>query len=376
MAHEIIDTAMRVRVKRKTFCLLALAFLTTIACAPVSEKTEKAEVPELAFPPPPEPARFYFERTIQSSADVEMDDRKASWRRVLTGETATATGFSKPYDVAVCQGRIYVSDTVRRTVLMFNVPAGEFVQIGDKDPGMLRKPLGIATDGNCNLYVADGTAKSVSVFDQNGQFIRAIGGSDWFDRLSHVEADPDGQRIYCVDTGGVDSERHQVRVFDVQTGEHLFDFGSRGEGPGQLNLPRDIAMGPDQRIYVVDGGNFRIQVFENDGRYVRQIGAIGVRPGQFSRPKGVDTDAEGNVYVSDAAFGNFQIFNAEGQLLLFVGGRSESPGPAKFLLPAGLAVDEDGRVYMTDQFFRKVDVFRPATLNPGQGFLGARTTAP
>ena len=372
--HEIIDPALRIRVEKKAVCTLALAFFAITACAPVSEKPEKLEEQELVFPPPPEPARYYFERTIRSSTDIEIEDRSASWRRVLTGETATAIGFSKPYDVVVCQGRIYVSDTVRRSVLMFNVPAGEFAQIGDKDPGMLRKPLGIAADSNCNLYVADGTANSVLIYDQDGHFIRAIGGGDWFDRLSHVETDPDGQRIYCVDTGGVDSKRHQVRVFDVQSGKHLFDFGSRGEGPGQLNLPRDIAMGPDQRLYVVDGGNFRIQVFERDGRYVKQIGAIGVRPGQFSRPKGVDTDADGNIYVSDAAFGNFQIFNADGQLLLFVGSRSESPAPAKYLLPAGLAVDEDGRVYMTDQFFRKVDVFRPALLGPDQGFLGAGTS--
>lgn len=359
--------------KSNLSCTFVVLMSMLMACAPVSEKVENVGVQEIAFPPPPEPARFYFDRTIQSDADIEVEDRRASWRRVLTGETSTATGFSKPYDISVCQGRIYVSDTVRRSVLMFNVPAGEFMQIGDSEPGALRKPLGVTTDANCNLYVADGTANAVLIYDQNGQFMRVVGGSDWFDRLTHVETDPEGERIYCVDTGGVDSDRHQVRVFDAQSGDHLFDFGSRGEGDGQLNLPRDIAMGPDRSLYVVDGGNFRVQVFASDGSYLRQIGAIGVRPGQFSRPKGVDTDADGNIYVSDAAFGNFQIFNPEGQLLLFVGSRSESAAPAKFLLPAGLAVDEDGRTYMADQFFRKVDVFRPAALAADQGFLGART---
>jgi sugar lactone lactonase YvrE len=40
------------------------------------------------------------------------------------------------------------------------------------------------------------------------------------------------------------------------------------------------------------------------------------------------------------------------------------------MLPAGIAVDEDGRVYMVDQFHRKVDIFRPAGLEPDQGWLG------
>jgi DNA-binding beta-propeller fold protein YncE len=129
-------------------------------------------------------------------------------------------------------------------------------------------------------------------------------------------------------------------------------------------------------VYVVDGANFRVQIFESDGTYVDTFGTVGVYPGQFSRPKGVAADPDGNIYVTDTAFGNFQIFDADGQLLLFVGTRSETMEPARYMLPAGIGVDEDGRVYMVDQFFRKVDVFRPAAIGPGEGFLGARAAPP
>ena len=67
-------------------------------------------------------------------------------------------------------------------------------------------------------------------------------------------------------------------------------------------------------------------------------------------------------------------FGASGQLLLFVGTRSETMEPARYMLPAGIGVDEDGRVYMVDQFFRKVDVFRPAGIGPGEGFMGGRAS--
>jgi DNA-binding beta-propeller fold protein YncE len=109
---------------------------------------------------------------------------------------------------------------------------------------------------------------------------------------------------------------------------------------------------------------------------VGTFGSVGVYPGQFSRPKGAAADPEGNIYVTDTAFGNFQIFNADGQLLMFVGTRSETMQPAKYMLPAGIGVDEDGRVYMVDQFFRKVDVYRPARIEPGEGFLGVRAATP
>ena len=69
------------------------------------------------------------------------------------------------------------------------------------------------------------------------------------------------------------------------------------------------------------------------------IGSIGRQYGQFSRPKGIAVDRDGNIYVSDSAHGNFQIFDQEGRLLLFVGDRSERPGPGVYMLPAGLDID-------------------------------------
>jgi len=358
--------------KLLTVITTIIVALSVASCASNPSTDAETSQVEIVFPPPPEQARFIFERTIRSSADIERPDKETRWRRILTGETVRTRAFAKPFDVEACRGRIYVSDSVGRSVLAFDVPSGEIIEIGLREPGLLRKPLGMAVDAQCNLYVADQTAGRVVIYDRDGNFINAIGGDDMFDRLSHVDVDPDGKRAYCVDTGGVRSDRHHVRVFDVQSGEHLFDIGTRGSEPGELNLARDVAIGPDGNVYVVDGGNFRVQVFDPEGEFLRQIGSIGVRSGQFSRPKGIDTDADGNIYVSDAAFGNFQIFNSQGELLLFVGDRSESMQPAKFLLPAGIAVDEDGRVYMVDQFFRKVDVFRPAALHATGGYLGGQ----
>ena len=206
--------------------------------------------------------------------------------------------------------------------------------------------------------------------------MNAYGGKDMFDRLTHVEVDPSGERLYAVDTGGVRSERHHIRVIDTNSGDLLYDIGKRGSADGELNLPLDIEMDADSNLHIVDGGNFRIQTFDLNGNYLGQFGRIGNRTGQFSRPKGIDVDSAGNVYVTDAAFGNFQIFDSDGQLLLFVGDRSASVGPGKFMLPAGLAVDEDGRVYMVDQFFRKVDVFRPAGIEADEGYLGTHAGSP
>ena len=343
-------------------------------CAQVPDVPARHAEPPV-FPGPPDKPRFIYERSIYSSADVVPDTSEARLRRTLTGETIRGAGLAKPYAVAVHKGRMFLSDSVERFVKAFDVPEGKHFTIGADEPGRLAKPLGIDVDSRGNLYVADATLQAVLVYDRDGKFLRKIGGPESFDRLASVTVDANGERIYVVDIGGVSSENHRVRIFDAASGKHLQDIGKRGTGPGEFNLPRDVAIGKEGQLYIVDGGNFRVQVFDRNGKYLQSFGAVGRQLGNFARPKEIATDREGNLYVVDTAFGNFQIFSPDGELLMFIGGRSEIDGPAKYMLPSGIYVDEDGRVYMVDQWFRKVEVFRPIELRAEQGFFVARSAA-
>jgi len=350
--------------------LSALIFSALSSCASRGHKDEDFVPP--VYPPPPEKPRFIYERTLRSSFDVKEQTAMDRFKTFATGAVGSGYGLQKPYGVAVHQGRVYVADTVQRVVLLFDVPGKDFKIIGQEGLGQLSKPIGIAVDQNSGtVYVADNTARRVVVYDQDGNYLRAIGGSDYFDRPSGIAVSPDGSKIYVIDTGGVDSQRHHMYIFDAFTGNHLKTIGTRGTESGQFNLPLQASTGPDGTVYVVDGGNFRIESFYPDGTYKATFGAIGRRSGQFSRPKGIANDKDGNIYVVDAAFGNFQIFNPQGQLLLFVGDRGFTGKPGEYMLPSGIAVDEDGRVYMVDQYFKKVDVFRPFDLPADKGWLSS-----
>ncbi len=328
------------------------------------------------FPLPPDEARFFYEGSLYGSFNVARDEPDAGLKRLLTGETSkNDIGLKKPYGVAVYHGRVYVSDTVARSVAVFDIPGQRFFNIGAEEPGMLAKPMGLDVDGKGNLYVADATSKFIQVYDRDGKYLRKLAGPAWLTRPTGVTVDEPGNRVYVVDIGGVSSQDHRVRVFDARSGAHLLDIGKRGKGPGEFNFPLDASLGLNGLLYVVDSGNFRVQVFRTDGTFVRTFGTVGNQFGQFARPKEVATDLDNNVYVVDSAFGNFQIFNPEGQLLLVVGSFSETDAMAKYRLPAGIAIDGDGRVYVVDQWFRKVDIYRPAKLAEDAGFT-VRKNAP
>lgn len=367
-------TGMNKQIFGKTFFTIIqwVGLLLLAACAAPPEAPKKA--PEIVvFPAPPDEPRFIFERSLHGSADVVAEDADFKMRQMFTGEAAKGgEGLAKPYAVAVFQGRVFVSDSLQSFVGVFDFPNQRFYRIGTEGQGQLGSPLGLDVDRAGNLYVADATAKAVVVFDKDGKFLRRIGGAKWFTRLVSVTLDPKGDRMYAVDIGGNTSKDHRIRVFNPVSGEHLFDFGTRGDGPGELNFPYDLAVGKDGLLHVMDSGNFRISVFTRDGKYLDSFGKVGKQAGSFARPKEIAADAEGNLYVVDAAFGNFQIFNPDGELLMAIGQHSESDGPAKYMMPSGIHIDEDGRVYVVDQWHRKIDVFRPARLKPEQGYFATR----
>ncbi len=314
------------------------------------------------YPAAPDEPRFIFERSLRYNTNVEPLTASKKLRRYATGEVDDIKGLVKPYGVAAHNGRVYVTDTVQRSVVMFDISNSSYKEFGNEKPGQLFKPVGIDISSEGEVFVADVSAQRIVVFDSEGTFLRFISGKDHFRRPAGVAVSADASKVYVIDTGGVDSQAHHMFIFDAHSGEHLSTVGQRGSEAGQFNLPLQISSAADGTVYVVDKGNFRIQSFDADGNHLASFGSIGRYPGQFFSPKGVSTDRDGNIYVVDTAFGNTQIFNPAGELLMVIGQRGQSSAPGNYMLPAGIDVDEDGRIYIADQFFRKVDVYKPIGL--------------
>lgn len=329
-------------------CLLGLA-----ACAGVNTKNTQP----IYWPAPPAIPRLVYETTLKSQQDFQERSYVDRLRQAVSGSAAESHSFFiKPYDVAAFGGLIAVSDTRTNLVHVFDVSRKRIFVIGGRGTGRLVQPLGVAIDEQKRIYVADSGLRKIVVFDQLGHFIRFIGESSDFARLSDVAVSSDGVLVYGIDRGGVDSTSHQVIIFNIQD-KNKSIVGKRGAKLGEFNHPTQAAVDSSGNLYVLDSGNFRVQVFSSTGVFLRAWGRPGKNFGNFARPRGIAVNRQGYVFVTDAAFQNFQIFNGHGQLLLPVGEAGDDR-PGHYMLPAGIAVDETERIYVVDQLYGKIEVMR------------------
>ncbi len=84
-----------------------------------------------------------------------------------------------------------------------------------------------------------------------------------------------------------------------QTFREIKRFGGLGNGPAQFSKPTAVVAGTDAKLYVVDSGNNRIQVFDFSGNLIKSIGGFGFGNDQFNLPKDIWTKSIINIYVSD-----------------------------------------------------------------------------
>ena len=312
---------------------------------------------QIFWPSDPENARIKYEVTLRNQASLNEVSIEKRLRNAALGEASSnQQGLIKPYDVVALKGLVAVSDSLLGTVHVFDITRKKMFAIGWRGKGQLKKPVGLGMDAQQNIYVADAALGMVVKFDPRGHFLSKIGNKSEFSRVIDVAVGPQTQRVYVLDRGGIDSSKHQISVF-TNDGDFIRTIGNRGHGDGEFNHPIQIAIDKQEQLYVLDAGNFRVQVFDNNGQFLFNWGRLGKALGNLARPRGIAVDGLSRVYISDAAFQNFQIFTKAGELLINVGSGGGEDLPGQYLLPAGIAVDESGKIFLVDQIRRKVDVF-------------------
>jgi DNA-binding beta-propeller fold protein YncE len=307
------------------------------------------------WPPPPEPARIRFIKSVDGASDWGV--ARSWWGRMVDTITGRhETQFVRPTGVAERDGVLYVADPGAQCVVVFDAlrhKEQRITQVGDRT---LVSPVAVTPGPGATVYVVDSWLRQVFQLDRMGNVLRTIAQEE-MQRPSSIAYDAVRHRLYVGD-----AKAHVVHVFDEQ-GNRISSLGKLGAEPGEFNSPTHRAVAPNGDVVVTDALNFRIEVFGTDGVFISQFGRIGDGSGNFAAPKGVAVDRAGHIYVADAMFDAVQVFEVSGRLLLGFGQQGNQAG--QFWIPNGLYVGANDRLFVADAYNRRIQVFQIVDL-PGE----------
>jgi DNA-binding beta-propeller fold protein YncE len=191
-------------------------------------------------------------------------------------------------------------------------------------PGLyLGEAMGVATNSKGHLFVFTRSANTrLFEFDQNGKYVREIGGGNYGFEFAHSVRVDSEDNIWVVDEG-----TNLVIKFNP-AGRIVMILGHRPDvidgllattpGPPKpagkyiFGRPTDVGWDPQGNIFVSDGYvNNRVVKYDKNGRFLAQVGSekAGSERGQLNLPHGLAVDAQGNVYVADRSNNRMQVFD-------------------------------------------------------------------
>ena len=229
------------------------------------------------------------------------------------------------------EGFIYAFHRAEPPILKFS-PSGELVDTFGE--GWVATAHGFRAAADGTLWATDFNrpeGQLVTQFDTDGSVLLRLGARGFGGTLPNTF---DGPADSAVAANGdifvADGHWNNRIVKFSKEGRYLMEWGSKGTGPGELNMPHTIVIDRRGRVLVGDRSNHRIQIFDQEGTYIDQWD-------QFGWPSGMFIDQNDILYVADyqskrgVTYGSAE----DGTVMGFIEGSE----------PEGVVVDADGNVY-------------------------------
>jgi ABC-type Fe3+ transport system permease subunit/DNA-binding beta-propeller fold protein YncE len=320
--------------------------------------------------------------TKPASNEVPIQSQLFSRVQIIGSRGVGVGQLNKPRSVAVdTQDNLYVVDMTGR-VQKFS-SNGLFLlswQMPQTDKG---KPKGMCRDRDGNIVVLEPHYQRVNHFSPEGKLVAQWGehgtNAGQFTLPRAVAVNSRGE-IFVSEYEGVE----RVQKFSPGRGadalvranlsspladgeaatrepdrapafQLLNSFGHAGNAPGELNRPEGLCVDAQDRVYVADSCNHRIQVFSSEGKFIRAYGKAGSGQGELSYPYDICVDGAGRQYVCEFGNSRIQVFDANDRPIEIIGGPGAQPG--RFSNPWGVALDSAGNLYVADSQNHRVQKF-------------------
>ena len=254
--------------------------------------------------------------TVNASSSSSDDSESAE-----PGESHTARGRRIDHCLAVCDQRHHQVAIVERESGLVLQRIGQ----GGNADSQLCNPHALAFDRvTRHLYVADSNKHRVQVYElESGSFVRSIG-----------TAGPPGTLVNFA-TGVALYRRALPRAVPSTTGAAAAATSPLARASPELHAQHEQHELQEQHrhgheleqalVFVSDYGNHRVQVFSQDGSFVRSIGSCGTGDAQLFNPHGISI-ANGLVAVADCGNHRVQVFSQDGSFVRKFGAQGVEEG--------------------------------------------------
>ena len=262
--------------------------------------------------------------------------------------------------------RVYAFNRGEHPMIVFDSD-GNFLDAWGE--GVFTNPHGLYIGPDDTVFAADNFDHTVRIFNTDGHLKQTLGeknkasdtgfipgkspvqyGGGPFNRVTNVALDRMGD-LFVADGYG----NARVHKFS-NSGEYLFSWGEPGNGPGEFNLPHAIAIDADDRIYVADRENSRIQVFDHHGGHLETWDHV-------TRPDDLFIDKSGILHVAELGeiagkppnteilphtpHASVCIMELDGSVIHRFG-ESDPVLPGNFFAPHGIWADSKGDLYVAE----------------------------
>ncbi|MEE8163726.1 MAG: 6-bladed beta-propeller [Anaerolineae bacterium] len=223
---------------------------------------------------------------------------------------------------------------------LFPAPAGVAVPHFVFAIDGIAQPVAVAASPRGDrIFVAEGAGdRLIRVFDRSGDYLTAIElpRKPLEKRAPDVLAVGPDDRLYVVD-----SFQHEVLIYTLD-GEFVGTFLPDND-PDFEWVPTGMFLDEAGNLYITDQTKHRhrVLVFDPSGNLIMKFGLSGIGEGMLLFPTDILVDGGGQIFVADTNNSRIQVFDSNGEFLQLIHGTDLS-------LPRALFMDGDGRLHVLD----------------------------
>ena len=198
---------------------------------------------------------------------------------------------------------------------------------------------GLRIDRQDNVWITDRGLQQVIKFSPTGQVLLELGKKGVAGNNTSTDALNGPSDVVFGANGDIfvsDGESSNTRVLKFSAdGKFIKFWGTKGTGPGQLDTPHSIVMDSQGRLLVANRGNKRVEIFDQDGKYLDVLNDTGTPYGLFLTRNDV-------LYITDGTQGKDDLTIIDLKTRQHLGHFGGLVGPHM------LAVDATGAIYVAE----------------------------